>query len=301
MSDVVRRDLARAAARLRNVAPARLLTAGLRALAFNLGLGPLVFRRDVSGRPERLVVTLTTTPARARHVGPALRSLIDQTVAADRIVLALPSVSRRDGAFYPDPAELGLPRGVEVLACDDEGPATKILPALRAEPDACLVVVDDDVVYPREFLATLLAAHQADRSVAFGWRGVRLEEGVRFVDLAHVFASGVREPVAVDVLFGTWGYLVPPGALDGAVHDFAGWPEAVRNVDDVWISGHLARRGVARRVVAAGMFPIETFATLRGSLTGGINRSGENDRIAVEAFADDFRRGHDQTSGVGPC
>ncbi len=280
----------RATARLRRVSLGRLVTAHLRTLALHVAAGPRAFTPDRSGRRERLVVTLTTTPRRARHLGPTLRSLLAQSVAADRIVLALPAATRRDGTPYPEPATLNLPAGVEVLACADEGPATKLLPALAAEPTAALVVIDDDVIYPSDFLETLLAAHRAAPSAVVGYRGVELAPGVAFGELTHVFATAVARPTPVDVLFGTWGYLVPPGALDGAVADFSGAPEAVRWVDDVWISGHLARRGVPRMVVPAAMYPIETASTLRGSLTGGVNRSGENDRLAVAHFADDWGR-----------
>ena len=240
-----------------------------------------------SRRRERVVVTLTTTPARAHGLRPVIASLLDQTEQPDRIVLALPRRSL-SGALYPDIATLNLPPGAETIACDDIGPATKLLPALKAEPDAVLVVVDDDVIYPDRFLETLLRAHRADKRAAFGYRGVRLVPGAPFRELDHVFASGVPANAPVDVLFGTWGYLVPPGALGSAVHDLASAPEAVRWVDDVWISGHLARAGVPRFVPAADQFPTETLATMRGALTSGVNKSGENDEIALQLFAGDW-------------
>jgi hypothetical protein len=240
----------------------------------------------VVSRPERLVVTLTTIPARASRLRRTLRSLIDQSEPADRIVLCLPWTARGNGEPYPHPATLDLPPGVEVLRCTDEGPATKLLPMLREEPDACLVVVDDDVVYPRDFLASLLAAHRADPSAAQGLRGVRVSPGVAFPALHHELCSAQDAPRAVDILFGTWGYLVPPGALDDQVHDFADYPEAVRWVDDVWISGHLARRGVQRIVVPTRSFPVETRASAIQALTDGPNRSGQNDAIAIAAFAE---------------
>lgn len=236
-------------------------------------------------RPERVVVTLTTIPARAHRLRATLRSLIDQTEPADRIVLCLPEVSRRTGQPYPAPATLALPEGVEVLRCADAGPASKLLPTLRAEPKARIVVVDDDVIYPRDFLAGLLASHRADPAAAVGLRGVSVAPGVSFPALAHVLCSAISAPVPVDILFGTWGYLLPPGALDDAVQDFSGYPEAVRWVDDVWVSGHLARRGVRRVVVPTRRFPVETPGSAVQALTDGPNRSGQNDAAAIAAFA----------------
>lgn len=237
--------------------------------------------RPPEPRPERLVVTLTTIPSRAGTLGVTLRSLLDQSVTADRIVVAWPDRCLRSGEAYPDPS---LPQGVELIRCRDEGPATKLLGALKQEADAVLVVVDDDVIYPRDFLATLLDAHRADRKAAHGWRGWQLEAGRDPRDLRHVFATGIRQPVDVDILLGTWGYLLPPGALDDAVHDFADWPSELRWVDDVWISGHLARRGVRRSVVVGRGLPIDRTAGRCDALTAGVNRTGRNDQLAIDAF-----------------
>ncbi|MFU0507328.1 hypothetical protein [Pseudaminobacter sp. NGMCC 1.201702] len=234
-----------------------------------------------------MVVTLTTIPARAKMLAPVLRSLIDQSQPADRIVLALPYRARR-GQAYPEPETLGLPVGIDVIRCEDEGPVTKLLPALKLEPEAVMIVVDDDVIYPRRFIETLLAEHRRNKVAAIGFRGIRLKEGVAFPALDHVFATGVSKSTQVDVLFGTWGYLVPPHALGNAVHDFSGSPAAVRWVDDVWVSGQLARSGVPRFVVRANELPLETPASFRAALTAGVNRSGENDETALKVFAADW-------------
>ena len=276
---VARRTLRNALIRYRRLTPGGLTRDIMRAR---------ILRRESiapparSPRPERIVVSLTSIPDRVGLIGPALRSLVDQTCPADRIVLAWPRRSLRTGEAYPSPRDI--PPGVEVLECDDVGPATKLLPTLQREREALIIVVDDDVIYPFDFIETLLNAHRADPRAAIGYRGWRLEPGRDPRDLDHVFATALKRPEDVDILFGTWGYLVPPGALDAAMHDFEGYPPETRWVDDVWISGHLARRGVARRVVPARALPIESRAAFVGALTDGLNRSGDNDRIAIAAF-----------------
>ncbi|MBC7284238.1 hypothetical protein [Hoeflea sp.] len=205
---------------------------------------------------------------------------------ADRIILWLPARSLRQGRDYPDAADVPLPEGIEVMNCEDLGPATKLLHSLRLEKDALVIAVDDDVVYPANLVSTLLSAHRNEPGTAFGLRGVTLESGTRFGDLWHILSSGIDQPESADILFGTWGYMVPAWLCDEAIHDFTGYPASVRWVDDVWISGHLARLGIARKVTPSCQFPLETFASLRHALTDGMNRSGENDEIAIQAFAD---------------
>ncbi|MDP3895808.1 MAG: hypothetical protein Q8Q62_03950, partial [Mesorhizobium sp.] len=201
----IMREARRILHRFRNTPPAGLARTLWRAAR----LGRRTFRQPtVPPREERVVVSLTTIPPRAGMLRPVLQSLIDQSVPADRIVLALPLRSRK-GEPYPDPATLNLPAGIDAIRCDDEGPATKLLPALKLEPESVLIVVDDDVIYPYRFIETLLAAHRRNRRAALGFRGVRLSPGVGFPALDHVFATGVAGLTPVDVLFGTWGYLLP--------------------------------------------------------------------------------------------
>jgi hypothetical protein len=88
----------------------------------------------------------------------------------------------------------------------------------------------------------------------------------------------------VNILLGTWGYPIPPGTFDAAVHDLTDWHPGIRRVDDIWISGHLARLRVERLIVPATGLPLETRASRKASLSKGPNRSGDNDRAALEAF-----------------
>lgn len=244
--------------------------------------------RQIPKRSERIVVSLSTIPSRAGHLRSVLNSLLDQSVSADRIVLALPSHSARENIPYPSESDLDLPPGVDVISAKDVGPITKLLPTLAIEPDAIIVVVDDDVIYPYHFLETLLDAHRAHPHSALAYRGVRIDPARAFVDLEHVFASGISVTQKVDIIFGTWGYLLPPGALDDEVFNVADDGNPLRWVDDVWVSGHLARRGVERLIVPATELPIETLSSMRVSLSEGPNHSGENDRRAIEAFSADW-------------
>lgn len=282
--DTARRDLRRTLARFANPGLTGALRVAARWLRLHLPIG--IRQPPPAARPERIVISLTTIPARVRSLAPVLRSLLDQDTPADRIILWLPSRSLRQNQDYPDAAEIDVPNGIEVMDCEDLGPATKLLHSLRVENGALIIAVDDDVVYPRTLVSTLLSAYRNEPETAFGLRGVNLQSGTRFVDLWHILSSGIDRAQPVDILFGTWGYMVPAWLCDGAIHDFSGYPEAVRWVDDVWISGHLARLGIARKVTPSDRFPLETFASMRQALTDGMNRSGENDETAIKAFGE---------------
>jgi hypothetical protein len=259
----------------------RVRGAGPLAHAQNLARAAALHRADppppaAAARAERVVATLTTIPSRAGSIAPTLRALVDQDEPLDAIWLWAPAAAR--GRL---PA---LPPGVEVREHPDLGPATKLLPALRvAAPDTLLIAVDDDVIYPRDLVARLLAAHRVRPEAALGLRGWRLDLERPPRDWPHVLGTAARAPVAVDVLMATWGLALRADALGPEVHDL---PAAHRTVDDVWFSGHLARRGVPRLVIPAAVPPLETRASRRDALSAGPNRDGAADLAAARAFAD---------------
>lgn len=239
----------------------------------------------------RVIVTLTTLPSRVDLLRPVLASLLDQTVPPARIVLALPDVSRREQAAYRLPAFLDHP-SVEVLRCGrDWGPATKLIPAWeRAEPDRLLLALDDDNIYPRDLLERLLSWQQRLPFAALGLRGWSVGPALDFNHAPIVYGTALRELRAVDVLTGTWGFLVRRDFFDEALLDYRGYPEDAFYVDDVWFSGHLARRGIPRRVVPSRLAPLPTRANWVNDLARNVNHGGRRDNAMLAAFASHWER-----------
>lgn len=274
-------NILRAVSRFRRVTPAAALGGYVRAL--RLQMHPTVKEGPGAKAAARVIVSLTTTPARARYLRATLASLLDQTCPADRIVLNYPCIAS-NGALYPPPDTLDLDRRVDVRRCSDEGPLTKLLPTLRAFPNASIVVVDDDIIYPRDFLATLVGHAARAESTVLAYRGVRLAPGQTFAEQAHVFATAVDRPVDVDIVFGTWGYLLPGGLVEARAFSRDGVPAELGWVDDIFISGVLARAGIARQVIPASRFPVEAFVPRRFALNQTHNKDGRNEQLAIAFF-----------------
>jgi hypothetical protein len=222
--------------------------------------------RRAASAPRRsdIVVCLTTTPTRAPRLEPTLRSLLDQSLPPARVRLHLPHWSLREDREYQVPAFVRGLSMVELVRCDDEGPATKLLPALRAfagQPEQRVLVVDDDRIYQRHLVGTFdaaSAAHPTAAVAARGWvvpddlldRPTTLLSALLQRPPTPIACTRVREPRQVDVMQGLAGYLVRPSFFDlAALTDYRDAPPEARRVDDVWISGHCR---VPRLVVPMG-------------------------------------------------
>ena len=107
---------------------------------------------------------------------------------------------------------------------------------------------------------------------ALCFRGWRIPPSGRWRDSQTIFGTRVDAPMSVDIITGCGGYLVKPGFFDEEVFDHDAAPPSAFFVDDIWISGHLARRGILRYVIPspAAFVYLPTLTTWR---TPGLDRT----------------------------
>ncbi|MBV9549258.1 MAG: glycosyltransferase family 2 protein [Alphaproteobacteria bacterium] len=246
-----------------------------------------------------LIVTLSSIPPRFSTLGPTLESLIAQTAKPDRILLYIPRQYRRFPGWN---GNLPLvPAGVEIKRCDDLGPTTKVLPAAfeLGDHDCSLFFCDDDRLYQRDLLAHFLAAQKQhpDCCIASAgkdaycispgskvrsieprpvrrWRSTDLGFQVRYL-MQDLWAGRARKefpepprkvfkcPGYVDLFEGFGGVLVKPNFFERSDAEI---PPVMWTVDDVWLSGMLARKNIPIWVIAQVMEPQETKSHLAAAL-----------------------------------
>ena len=225
-----------------------------------------------------LIVSLSSIPSRFDKLRPTLDCLLDQTAQIDRIILYIPETYRRfpdwDGVL-PD-----VPEGVEIHRVPrDMGPATKVLYAAQEfrGQDVNLLLCDDDRRYKPGWAQAFLDAqkdHPNDCIAIAGFEADRYGQSKmldrpqpravrrsRTWDLKFqakmvweflfppVDRKYLREPTRVtfkssgyvDCFEGFGGALMKPDFFDDSSFDI---PEVIWAVDDVWLSGCLAVKGV---------------------------------------------------------
>ena len=252
-----------------------------------------VKRARVTTPPDvkpRVVVSLTTIPSRLTRLRPTLNSLLTQDYPPTAIYLTVPRRSVREGKPYRMPDWLpGYPAITVIDSERDWGPASKLLPTLLAErerPDTMIIAVDDDNVYPREMVGTFVRFSQRLPDAALCFRGHVVAGG--WNESRAVFGTRVSAPTRMDIVTGCGGILVKPRFFDGAVFDYEGAPPSAFFVDDIWISGHLARRGV-RRYLIPSPAAFVYLGTLTTWFTPGLDkdangRGGRHNDVMLDHF-----------------
>lgn len=216
---------------------------------------------------SRVVVSLTTLPDRLSQLEPVLRTLLFiQSRLPDEVRLNLPQVAVRLDRAYVEPAWLnGLVRKsngrlLVHTVSGDYGPATKLVPSVRAyegRRDVLIVAVDDDTLYPSRFVEILLRWAEAlgDQAAvaASGWPAATDLRYRHWTENYLVYGLEVVAPHPVAVIRGNCGLAVRPSHFDQRLWtDMLSAPPGAVIMDDVWISGHLARRHVLKFVVPLG-------------------------------------------------
>lgn len=223
----------------------------------------------------RCVVSLTSTPDRVFKIRPVLKSLLNQTVTPNAIILTLPQVFRRNGQPYVVPPWLSDPNHPEFLAgitvyriSRDYGPATKLLGALECEEHAQtkIIYVDDDAVYHPEMVAEMCRRSELMPTSAIGYSGIGFyassPETAELISLSMLERVFVKNNVtdcvlSVPALEGHWGVLVKRGFFDlNVFRDILAQDDvapALYMGDDLTISAYLANRGIARQFVCVAL------------------------------------------------
>lgn len=140
-----------------------------------------------------VTISLTSISSRIGQVEPVIRSLLEQSPAPDHVMLVISQEPYLLDEGIPLEA---LPLGVrqlwaegrlELVYAPNTGPYRKLLPALRryAGEERLIVTADDDMIYPRHWLAGLVETYRRHRCVvAHRCRAIAVEDG-RFLPYAR--------------------------------------------------------------------------------------------------------------------
>lgn len=202
--------------------------------------------------PHPLLVSVTSYPARFGTLALTLGGLLTQSLRPDAVLLW---VAPGQAASLPPEVTALTSRGLDIRETADLRSYTKLIPALRAHPEAAIVTADDDVHYGGDWLAPLVAAgppvacHRAHR-ITLGPDGRPHPYG----DWAHNIPAPDRGRLVFPT--GVSGVLYRPGSLPPETLRSDLFLELCPGADDVWFywmhrlaGGTAAKIGGKARIV----------------------------------------------------
>lgn len=185
------------------------------------------------------VISMTTIPSRIAYLERCVASLATQ---GPPVYVWLPRYVERIGAGFDEVPGFLRDMDVHVEIVEDQGPATKLLPAL--ERFDTVLTADDDHIYGEGWSSALLSWGRKHPEADLGYRGRRFGSELRYNDSELV--KSPKEPTSVDLITAVWGALHHRGHFDESIFDeWRAWPAG----DDIVFSGHLWRCGVRMLVI----------------------------------------------------
>ncbi|SMO32699.1 hypothetical protein SAMN06265221_10162 [Paracoccus laeviglucosivorans] len=232
------------------------------------------------GLPAPLIVSLTSYGPRFASLHLVLRSLLNQTVRADRVILWLDAC---DEASLPESARL--PR-LEIRTCPDWRSYKKIIPTLIEAPDAFIATADDDIYYRPDWLERLVA-HADAGVVSHRAHRVTLTDGApRSYD---DWQRNIPTPDAGPLIFptGVGGVLYAPGVFHPDTCRPELFTKLAPSADDVWLYW-MHRLAGSRPEKIGGRFRITEWPGSQVQNLRGGNLGGDGNDRAVRAMIEAY-------------
>ena len=192
-----------------------------------------------SKRPYQVIVSLTTYPARFENIQLCLKSLILQSEKPDHIIVYL----GKDSANVELPQNMKIfeKYGVEFKYDINEnlGSHKKYYYAMKEYPSAVVVTADDDIIYPDDWLKSLLYSYKKypDCISARRVHLMQRDKNGRLKKYNHWIDQYRKElnPSNAIIATGNAGVLYPPNSLDERAFDIEAIKKYCFEADDIWL------------------------------------------------------------------
>lgn len=210
----------------------------------------LTATRPVTGGAP-VCVSLTTYGKRLESVFISIESIGAGRLRPARLILWLDDAA----AFAAPPAELQrlVSRGLEIKLTDNLGPHTKYYPYVTGEHDGRLALVtsDDDIIYPRKWLAGLMAGHRRHPEDVICYRAwvVGTENGT-VMPYDSWRPCLTTRPSVRNFATGVSGVLYPPPMVEQLAASGDSFRDTCPAADDIWLHAVALRAGRKIRQLA---------------------------------------------------
>ena len=202
---------------------------------------------------RKVVVSLTSFPARISRTWLVVESLLRQTCRADVVVLWLSKEQFPTLETVPNSLLRLQSEGLRIELCDDDLRShKKHFYALQDFGESMLILADDDIYYPSFMIESLLLAGASNPGKVIA----------RFTKRMIWDANGLLRPyldwpkvndgiLGRDYFFGSGGgVLIPPGSVNSDVMSANVFTSICPYADDVWLNAMC-------RVVSRDVFSLE--------------------------------------------
>lgn len=194
--------------------------------------------KDTS-REEKVIVSLTSFQPRFKNIHWCLKSLLLQSYKPDRIVVWFGNDVTED-MLTPEMRELEQ-YGIEYRFDNEKNlmPHKKYFYAMQEEPESVIITVDDDAVYAKNTIESLINTHKKYPDAVCARRVHKIERSSDGAILSYNLwkkeYKSEKKPSFDLVAVGVGGVLYPPHCLFKDAFDTEKIQQLCLRADDLWL------------------------------------------------------------------
>ena len=186
---------------------------------------------------NEVIVSMTTYWKRLSEVHLAIESVMQGSMKPNRIILWLSDELRSKD--LPITLKRQMSRGLEINYCKDIKSYTKLIPTLMLYPDACIITIDDDAIYPYDLIENMVNAYRQNPNYIYTNRMHRIIMGDNRRPLSYLkwdWCANNDEASHKNFFTGVGGVLYPPSSLNNEVFNESVFMSICESADDVWFN-----------------------------------------------------------------
>lgn len=210
---------------------------------------PIVFRltsrhpkysikEKVASNDVKVVASLTTFPSRVDQIWIVIESIFRQEVKPDIILLWLSKDEFADKSVLPQNLLNLERRGLQIRFCEGNLMAhKKYFYAMRLFPDAAIVTLDDDMIYPNDLFYRLIKANERFPTSICCAIGRKINSLNGKISFYHNWEYVRKNTLpSFDIIpIGSGGVLYPPASLSPELFNKDLLMQMSLKTDDLWL------------------------------------------------------------------
>lgn len=199
---------------------------------------------------EEIIVSLTSYGKRIYDVYLAIESIMQGSIKPNRIILWL-SEEEFKNKELPLTLQNQTKRGLEIRFCKDIKSYKKLIFALNEFPNACIITIDDDLIYNFDLVENLIASHKINPNCIWANRihemtynnNGSLKSYLQWNMCSQANAQALKN----NFFTGCGGTLFPPNSLHTETLNDNVFMNICPTADDVWFNAMARLKGTEIR------------------------------------------------------
>lgn len=192
-------------------------------------------------RSQKLIVSLTSFPARIESVHITINTILRQNLKPDKVILWLAKEEFPGGTeSLPEELKKLQHLGLEIEWCENWGSYKKIIPTLQKYPNDIIVTADDDLYYEEDWLESLYNEYLKNPKNIYVRRAARVARNNNSYSILSARKTGYTDIEGASYfnqMLGGSGCLFPPGSLYKDILDREKAVSLLPTHDDIYLWG----------------------------------------------------------------